>query len=569
MLRGLVLLTLGLVFGCSAATPSTELIVVVDTDIAVPSQMNTTQIIVTRPDGTMAVERESVTSSSMFPLTLTVVADHDSLGPLTVVATGSLGTTEVVSRQAQVTLVRDEAHVLTLHLVRSCIGTTCPSGQTCTESGCQSVEVTNPPIWTGMPPRLGQDAGTTHDAGRSEAGILDAGPVDATTFDAPTFDAPMGDTGCSSDGQCDDGVYCNGIEHCVAGACTHPGSPCTGTTICDEASHACHGCNTRADCPPDDTGTFGTCDYADACDTSATQTRTDTIYACVSNTCTSHTMPVSQPCTRTTDGTSCGATTCGAYGACTSAMTCATSGTMTQTCSDFACSSGTCMATMRPHSMACTRTTDGTSCGTGGCGAWGACEWAGTCSTTATRHRTCTNPLCSGGSCATNTTMEADTTTCTRGTDGTVCGTSMTCLGGSCASCLPALSGAWGVSGTTFLKTVTGSGHSLMLIDGATTPMNGSVNASSATFSGTFTSNIAVWQVHATGNTITFVDWGGSLMGTITVSGATVSGNVNPPCVPTMYGCFPPTVTTVSTSGNVMTFHSSDGTSGAITFACP
>jgi hypothetical protein len=582
--RGWLFLALApalVVAGCAASR--TELVVVVDTDFTLPSEVDAFHITVTRPNGTMADEMQVVTGRADMPLTLGVVADGDALGPIDVVAEALHGGTHVVSRNARVTLVRGETRVLIMYLVRACVAQTCPSDQTCTEHGCAPRMVGDLPRWTGTAPRLGDDAGL-HDAGPHDGGIgLDGNTPDAAHACSvasdcddhnPCTDDACGASGCThanNSSPCDDGTFCNGVDVCAAGTCSHPGDPCAAPTTCDETHDTCHGCTSRAECPADTMGTFSTCAYADACVVTGTQQRTDLTFACTGGECVATPMMVSAPCTRTTAGMSCGATSCGSFGACSYANGCAQSGTMSQTCTDLTCQAGVCHPVTRSSSAPCTRTTDGNSCGSASCGAWGACEWASTCATSAMRHRTCTDPICSGGSCGSSSPRTEADAMCSRSTDGTSCGGGMVCSGGGCTLCTRTLSGHFGaLTGGTYVKNIVSAGATLNLSDGNTPPMTGSVSAGAPiTFSGSIAATVAVWQVTASGNTIQFTDWGGTSLGSITVSGATVTGSFGPPCVPGPYGCFPPVIDYVAGSGNQLQLHASDGSSGTITFNCP
>jgi hypothetical protein len=73
----------------------------------------------------------------------------------------------------------------------------------------------------------GEDAGD-EDAGDEDAGDVDAGDTDAGR-DGGTDAGPPVDGGCTSAAACSDGNACNGIERCVAGACT-AGTP----VVCDD-----------------------------------------------------------------------------------------------------------------------------------------------------------------------------------------------------------------------------------------------------------------------------------------------------------------------------------------------
>ena len=66
------------------------------------------------------------------------------------------------------------------------------------------------------------------------------------------------------------------------------------------------------------------------------------------------------------NGTSCGQTTCGAYGSCIWDGPCSHSGHRTRTCTDYACQGGTCSSTQRSEDDPCSRTVaNGTACGNG------------------------------------------------------------------------------------------------------------------------------------------------------------------------------------------------------------
>jgi hypothetical protein len=86
------------------------------------------------------------------------------------------------------------------------------------------------------------------------------------------------------------------------------------------------------------------------------------------------------------------------------------------------------------QTQACSRTTDGDSCGTTTYGAWGACGgFASTCDTTGTQSRKVTKYACSAGACATSTSSQSQS--CTRKVaNGTSCGGSNYCCGGSCVA---------------------------------------------------------------------------------------------------------------------------------------
>jgi hypothetical protein len=459
------------ILGAGCAPSATQLVVVVDTDMAIPGEIDEVRLEVTRPDGSSEVEMRGVATRMALPLSVGVIADGEVLGPIDVIATGYRDGVFVIDRTATVTLVRGETRVLSLFLLSNCRDVDCEEGETCGEGGtCRGEEIEDLPPFTGMLPSI-------------DAGIDGASPMDAS-IDAPRTDgATMPDippVACSNDGDCDDGiacttdscgdaaceyttndaacddgnvctddvctigvgcdarnntspcpddVYCNGTDVCSGGVCTHPGDPCTSPTSCDETANACVGCASRADCPADAVGAFGSCDYTGDCDSSATRTRTDLTYACTDGMCVPTPTPVNEPCTRVTEDTSCGVGSCGGYGACAGfSDSCDLSGTETRSCTDLLCTSGTCMGRARMDSRACTRPTDGTACGTS-CGGWGTCMYASTCATAGTQSRTCTDSACSGGSCTAGSPRIEMQACGTRSTNGVDCGSSCTPFG--------------------------------------------------------------------------------------------------------------------------------------------
>lgn len=598
------------VAGC--APSATQLVVVVDTDLSIPNELDEVRVGVTRPDGTTETEMLTLASRSALPLTLAVIAEGDALGPIDVTAEGRLDGAVVVTRAARATLVRGESRVLVMHLLRSCVGRACvPAALTCTEAGCVPRQVTDLPPWTGMPPGL--DAGTP-DVPGLDAPRPDVPGLDAPELDAPTVDAPMGCTsdvdcddgidctddacgtsglctalpndalcddgnrctddhcspgGCTADpntAPCDDGVFCNGVDVCSAGSCTHPGDPCPAPTVCDATAGACRGCTMRSHCPADVTGAWTSCTWSDGCDESGTRSRTDITYACVSGACEATPRPVDEPCTRETDGTGCGVGGCGGFGPCDYTDGCDESAQMTQTCTDLVCRAGTCRSEPRTNAMACSRSTGGMVCGGETCGGYGACDYVDGCDESANQYRTCSTPLCAGGSCS-GSSSRMEGTGCSRETDGMSCGAGLQCVAGGCVACSRTLSGGFGTPGTSDFVRVYGSGSTLTFVDYS--GPSGSITAPGVTFSGDVTLPIALWQLIGTGSSIRLVDWGGTEPGSIAVSGANVTGTWAPPCIPSKYGCFPAYVQRVDGIAGGLQITASDGSVGSLSFACP
>lgn len=221
MRRLLRTLALTLAAACSqSADPVTELVVVVDSDLAVPAELDEISVRATGPDGTaqMASARLGV---GMTPLPRALVLNHEAglLGPLQVRVEGKRGGGSVVTRDAQASFVVGKSLVLPLHLVAACRARRCTGDQTCTEYGCAERDLDSDALdeWSGEKPRLGPvDAGPPEDA--SEPPAADAGTRDAAAPDAAMCTPKMeicngADDNCN--GRIDDGFDLNtDVENC-------------------------------------------------------------------------------------------------------------------------------------------------------------------------------------------------------------------------------------------------------------------------------------------------------------------------------------------------------------------
>lgn len=261
-------------------------------------------------------------------------------------------------------------------------------------------------------------------------------------------------------GNCVDGVCCNTAcgdtcDACsvaqgaaVNGTCAllGPSRICrTAATTCD-TEERCDG--TNAACPANsfaDAGVgcgsttftaWSTCDGGSACASSGGQTRTRTDRLCSgAGACGNVDTGEAQSCMRVTEGISCGTTTYSAYTACSYAMTCSTTGSRTRTRTDPLCAGGTCSAVQNTETdtAGCMRSTTNVSCGSATYGAYGSCTFGSTCAESGSRTRTRTDPVCQSGACGSTTATETDSSGCTRTTGGTSCGTTNTGAWGTCS----------------------------------------------------------------------------------------------------------------------------------------
>jgi hypothetical protein len=163
--------------------PRTEIVVVVDTDLALGDEVDTLRIEATGPDETLQSASAELGASTKLPQTLGLVRESGALGPIRVLAVGLLGEEEIIRREAELSFIADKTLTLPMHLVRACQARACGAGETCSEHGCiaSSVDATRLADWRGHAPTLAEpdelpppaeDAGGAFDG---SAGPLDAG----------------------------------------------------------------------------------------------------------------------------------------------------------------------------------------------------------------------------------------------------------------------------------------------------------------------------------------------------------------------------------------------------------
>ena len=173
-----------LVAGC--ASPVTQLMVVVGSDLRVPDEIDTVEIRVTDPGRAHA---PVIATDPMLPVSLGIVHRGGPLGPVRVEVLASRRGVRVVRRTIETELVAGEVREVRLDLIGACVSIACPDGETCVAGACSSevVQGTDLPPWTGE-----------HDldaAGIGDAHGLDAPGIDGGGTDAVLDDAAVGDAG--------------------------------------------------------------------------------------------------------------------------------------------------------------------------------------------------------------------------------------------------------------------------------------------------------------------------------------------------------------------------------------
>jgi hypothetical protein len=229
---GLAGLVLAVVWsmGCGDDDGLTELVVVIDSDMAVPAELSLVHLRVVGPSGDAALDENvdlAAPGAPSLPLTLSLTPGSDALSPVLLTATGTAqgGTVE---RTVDTGFVRGERRMVAIWLLEACVGVTCPAGQTCGAGGVCAAAAVPPdslPPWTGdpdagAPPDAGTDAEPATDADTA----TDAEPATDAATDAATdtgTDAGTDAGGCVLDTDCPDddvgdciGLCMNDFDHC-------------------------------------------------------------------------------------------------------------------------------------------------------------------------------------------------------------------------------------------------------------------------------------------------------------------------------------------------------------------
>ena len=180
--------------GCNAQ-PLTQLVVVTESSLRVPSELDQIEIDITSPSGVMGSRMVAISSPANLPATLGVVHRDGPLGPIHIRVRGRARDMVMVTREADVMLQRGRTLRLDLALDASCRGVMCRADQSCAEGACRMLTI--------APSELVDFSGTLPSS--TDAGAPDAGSPDAFT---PT-------TMCTI--SCGDPMHATGV--CVLGSC--------------------------------------------------------------------------------------------------------------------------------------------------------------------------------------------------------------------------------------------------------------------------------------------------------------------------------------------------------------
>ncbi len=288
LLLGSVLLSL---FGVSCTDGSaTQVVVLMNTDYAVPAEVDRVRARVSKIVQTGAGQEEVETWLRVFPVSNGTQAeagvfelpatfgilpeasdvDREIVIELEALASGREGV--LVSRRVKTGFISGQALLVRMLLHRACADVTCLEGTSCgcpDDASCETPacmdewlppedleRIDDPgtlPVDAGMP---ATDAGTEPDAGMDDGGIDCEAPLSICGLDCVNTQTDPRYCG-------DCATTCPGGHVCELGSCVDPGDcrtngvGCSGFTYCDEASGEClRGCTSDTQC----TGQHETCD---------------------------------------------------------------------------------------------------------------------------------------------------------------------------------------------------------------------------------------------------------------------------------------------------------------------
>ena len=269
--------------GCAKKSP-TEIVLSVDTTLAVPGQLDELLVTVTGPDGVMHAPKDILlTGAGAVSLPATLGVTSKTAGNATFFIVGKLGGGDRIGQTVHTMFVLNKELLLQVTLDPSCYGM----------AMCPEQTNNNLPIFTGQTPTRGSMDGGTDASTESDSGSLSDMNVVVTDLGTSTDgaimetrDAWVFPTSCSSSLDCTTppgdpcGVgtcvnfscsyvdrFCMPIDACHTSAC-QPGGLCSQDAIsCDDANPCTvDGCDPGTGCTHTAAASGTSCGRGTACD---------------------------------------------------------------------------------------------------------------------------------------------------------------------------------------------------------------------------------------------------------------------------------------------------------------
>ncbi|HTU61870.1 MAG TPA: hypothetical protein VMF89_25610, partial [Polyangiales bacterium] len=159
---------LSLIAACAEdSTKLTQIVVVVDSDLTVPEQLDYVQIEVSGTKQTRLIDAAVDQEPQKLPQTLGLVYSGGPLGPVHIIARGQLDGETIIERAADVSFVKDQTLKLALRLTRECAHRPpCEAAdETCDQGNCVPSSMKLPAFNGDDGPLFDPDAGPWSPAG--------------------------------------------------------------------------------------------------------------------------------------------------------------------------------------------------------------------------------------------------------------------------------------------------------------------------------------------------------------------------------------------------------------------
>ncbi len=171
-MRGSFVIAMALLAGLSASCEepvSTEITVVVDSNLLVPEDIDRLYLLVNAPgDPERRVVNGTLSETGNAPFPRTVVLAHQSgpLGPISLRVEGRLSSATQVAQDLSFSFRPEQSLMLRVNLLSSCLGFPCSPPDTCRDGECVPIEVPSDYLepWTGVPEPIGSREPDTLDA---------------------------------------------------------------------------------------------------------------------------------------------------------------------------------------------------------------------------------------------------------------------------------------------------------------------------------------------------------------------------------------------------------------------
>ncbi len=191
-----------LLAGCSS-TP-TEIVVLVDTNLEVPAELDRVVLTVTSPTGETVMADASLAMTQL-PISQSHVRGGGAVGPYRFEATGFLSTSSVVSLARDANFVDGERRTLRLNLDQSCASMVCAEeGTTCVQGACVAVALAPLEAYEGKTRFYGAGEAGVPDTGLPDTSLPEGGLPDRSIPDAmPETCVPQDEACDGADNDCD------------------------------------------------------------------------------------------------------------------------------------------------------------------------------------------------------------------------------------------------------------------------------------------------------------------------------------------------------------------------------